>query len=178
MQDTYTLARPYAVAAFRQAQEQGALDGWSGALQTLGVIVSEQSVRSIAGNPKITNETLTKLLLDIGGAQFFDAARNFVRVLVDAERLLLAPQVSELFDRLKFDAEGAAHVTVETAFELSDKDRKSIADALRKHFTRTVTMDVTLDEALIGGVIVRAGDKVMDASVRGQLEQLALRLES
>ncbi len=176
MQETYTLARPYARAAFKQAQEQGALDGWSDALRTLSLIVSDPRMQSIARNPKVDAGTLTQLILDIGGSHFFAAARNFVRVLVDADRLLLAPQISVLFDRMKDESEGSTQVSVVSAFELSDEDQQRIAEALRAHFNRTITMSVDVDESLIGGVIVRAGDQVMDASVRGQIEQLALRL--
>ena len=176
MQETYTLARPYAVAAFKQAKEQGALDGWSEALRVLGLIASDPVLQKLAQNPKVGQETLKQLILDIGGKQFFDVARNFVTVLVDADRLMLAPQVSELFDAMKAEAEDSAQVSVLTAFELSAEEQQRIVEALRKYFRRTVNLDVSVDESLIGGVIVRAGDKVMDASVRGQLEQLALRL--
>ena len=176
MQETYTLARPYAVAAFKQAKEQGALDGWSEALRTLGQIASDPDLQKIAQNPKVSREVLAKLVLDIGGVRFFDIARNFVTVLIDADRLMLAPEVSTLFDGMKAEAEDSAQINVLTAFELSEEEQQRLTEALRKHFRRAVNLDVSMDESLIGGVILRAGDKVMDASVRGQLEQLALRL--
>lgn len=176
MQENLTLARPYAMAAFKQAREQGAMGGWSDALRTLGAIVSDPQMQSIARNPKVGDEQLVDLLMQVGGQHFFDIARNFVHVLVDAERLLLAPEISVLFDRMKANAEGSAQVSVLTAFELSEDDSKRIADTLQAHFKRNVTMDVQVDESLIGGVIVRSGDQVMDASVRGQLEQLRQRI--
>ena len=176
MQETYTLARPYAMAAFKQAREQDALGDWSQALETLGRVMSDPHMQSIARNPKVGRKQLVDLLMDIGDKHSFDIAGNFVHVLVDAERILLAPEISTLFDRMKADAEGSAQVEVLTAFELSDEDRKRIADALEKHFKRRVSLNVQLDDSLIGGVVVRSGDQVMDASVRGQLELLRQRI--
>ena len=176
MQENDTLARPYAVAAFKQAREQGAFGGWSDALRTLGSVVADSRIQAIARNPKVDAETLTRLVLDIGGDSFFDIARNFVRVLVDAERLLLAPEIFMLFDRLRASAEGSAQVLVTTAFGLSAEDEERIAESLARHFKRSISMEVVVDESLIGGVVVRSGDQVLDASVKGQLEQLALRI--
>ena len=176
MQGNYTLARPYAMAAFKQAREQGDLERWSQALSMLGSIMSDPLMKATARNPKVSDRQLVTLLNDVGGEQLFDSARNFVQVLVEAERILLAPEIAELFERLKAEAEGSAKVELLTAFELSDEDQKRIGSALEKYFNRRVSMSVQVDDSLIGGVIVRSGDQVMDASVRGQLEQLGQRI--
>ena len=176
MQENYTLARPYATAAFKQAREQDALEQWSGALQALAGIVADPRMQSVARNPKVDEQQLTDLVMEVGGKAFPEQVRNFVHVLVDSERLLLAPEMAELFERMKADAEGSARVSLLTAYELADEDRDRIGKALEKHFGRRVELEVTVDESLIGGVIVRSGDQVMDASVRGQLEQLGQRI--
>ena len=176
MEGTYTLARPYAMAAFKQAREDDALESWSDALGALGAIMSDPQMQGAARNPKVGDDQLAKLLMEVGGDRFSGTTANFVKVLVESERILLAPEIHELFERFKADDEGSAQVEVLTAFELSDEDQKRIGDALEKHFKRKVSMNVQLDESLIGGVVVRSGDQVMDASVRGQLQQLGQRI--
>lgn len=175
MQENLTLARPYAMAAFKQAREQGALEGWSDALRTLGAVMSDPKMQSAAQDPKLSDAQLIGFVMEVGG-EHLTTAKNFVHVLVDAERILLAPEISTLFDRFKADAEGTAQVQVLTAFELSEADTQRIAGTLETHFKRRVSLNVETDESLIGGVMVRSGDQVMDASVRGQLEQLRQRI--
>lgn len=176
MQENLTIARPYAQAAFKQAREQGALGGWSDVLAFLGALVSDPLMRRVIRNPRVARDTLAGIVLAIGGERFFPAAQNFVRVLVDAERLEVAPQIAALFEMLRADAERVAPVELTTAYPLEDADKASIEAALEQRFSRRVVLDTSVDAGLIGGAVIHAGDHVIDASVRGRLHQLAQRL--
>jgi F-type H+-transporting ATPase subunit delta len=176
MQENLTIARPYAQAAFKQAREQGSLGGWSDVLVFLAAVVSDPLMQQVIRNPRIPPGTLAEVVLSVGGDRLFPAARNFVHVLVDAERLLLAPQIASLYAELRAEAERVAPVELTTAYPLEDSDKARIQAALEQRFARKVVLGTSVDAGLIGGVVIHAGDSVIDASVRGRLNQLAQRL--
>lgn len=169
-------ARPYAIAAFRQAQEEGALAQWSELLQFLRAVVSNPTMAGIIGNPRVERTKLIELITDIGGEVFSPTAQNFLKVLVYHGRLTLVPDITELFEEQRRDEEGKARVEVVSAFKLSQKYADAITQAVAKRLDREVDLTVRIDKSIIGGVIIRAGDLVIDASLRGRLQQLAQEL--
>lgn len=173
MAETSTLARPYAQAVFQIAKAQQALPKWSETLALLSAVVSNDHVQAAIGNPRLTKPALATLILDVGGNKLDESAKNFVRLLVDNGRLRLVPDIAEQYDALRAEEESTMSAEVVSAFELSAEQTKQIAAALKKRLGRDVTVTARVDEGLLGGAIVRAGDLVIDGSASGQLQKLA-----
>ncbi|MGA6097780.1 F0F1 ATP synthase subunit delta [Stutzerimonas marianensis] len=178
MINTQTLARPYAKAAFEFAGSAGRIDAWSGMLSLAAVAVEVPQVADLLKNPRLTSESKVRTLVQLLGSDVDDAFRNFVSTLGDNDRLDVLPTIRELFEELKAEAEKTIDVEVQTAFELTPAQLQTLAAALSKRLDRTVNPQQVVNPALIGGVVIRAGDVVVDGSVRGKLSQLAESLKS
>jgi F-type H+-transporting ATPase subunit delta len=176
MADKITIARPYAKAAFEEARDRKRLGPWSEALHTVAAVVSDSRVGELLGNPRVTPEELAALVSGIAGPQLDEEGRNFVRTLADNQRLSLLPEISALFDELKGEAEGVVEVVVTSAAPLDDSQRGKLTAALERRLGRSVHLQCTTDPALIGGAVLRAGDMVIDGSLRGRLERIAYEL--
>ena len=173
MLEKTTIARPYAQAVFELAEETSSIGEWSDALSLLGKITGDEQMRLLVNNPKVSHEQLQDLVIGIGGDAFSQAFRNFVKVLVSASRLQYAPQVAELFAAMRDDAEGTIDVEVSAAFELDQTQQDNIARGISERLGKKVKISSKIDESLIGGAVIRAGDSVIDASLRGRLNELA-----
>ncbi len=173
MADKSTIARPYAKAAFDEARDKGQLGPWSQALRTAAAVVSDSRVEALLGNPRVTPEELAALVIEIAGPELDEQGRNFVRTLADNRRLALLPEISALFDELKGEAEGIVDVVVTSAAPLNDSERGKLAAAPERRLGRSVRLQCATDPALIGGAVLRAGDWVLDGSLRGRLERIA-----
>lgn len=178
MINTQTLARPYAKAAFEFASAAGQIDAWSGMLSLAAVAVDVPQVTELLKNPRLTSESKVQTLVQLFGSDIDEAFRNFVSTLGDNDRLDVLPTIRELFEELKAEAEKTLDVEVQTAFELTSAQLQTLAAALSKRLDRTVNPQQVVNPALIGGVVIRAGDVVVDGSVRGKLSQLAESLKS
>ena len=178
MADKSTIARPYAKAAFEEARDHERLGPWSDALRTAAAVVGDSRVEQLLGNPRITPQELATLVIEIAGPQLGEEGRNFVRTLADNRRLALLPEIAALFDELKAEAEGIVDVTVTSAAPLDDAQRGKLAAALERRLGRSVRLHCVTDPALIGGAVLRAGDLVIDGSLRARLERIAYALSS
>ena len=176
MADTGELARPYAIAAFQQAQEEGKLSEWSDMLETLTLITKDPTMAGLIVNPKVSKEELVGLILDVAGERLSGTAQNLVRVLGEYSRLGLISQIERIFNEERSRHEGRSEVTVISAFELSAEQEQSISNAMSKRLGTEVSLSVEIDKDLIGGVLIRAGDLIIDASLRGRLTQLGQTL--
>ncbi len=172
MADRLTIARPYAKAAFAQAQADGRLASWSGALARAAAAVGDERVRALFGSPKVTPEQLSGFIAGIAGDELDGSGRNFVAVLAEAKRLPFLPEIVQIFDQLKDDAERVVDVQITSAAPLGEEEAKIVA-ALEKRFARKVRVHADVDPALIGGAVVRAGDLTIDGSVKARLARLA-----
>ena len=172
MAESHTIARPYAEAAFKIARELDALPSWSDALSRLAVVVADEAASELVGNPRVSAEVAATVLADAAG-QLSAEQRNFVRVLADNERLSVMREIASQFETLRNDLEGVVQAQVSSAFPLSDAQLAEIVATLRAKYGREVKAIVHVDSDLIGGVSIRVGDEVMDASVRSKLAQLA-----
>ncbi len=168
-----TIARPYAEAIFAEAQESDALEAWAKNLALLAKIVSEEALARQIATPSVPRERLRDLILDIGGEELLPEARNLVRLLAANKRLALLPEIERLFAALRNRAQGIQPVQIRTAYPLDEEERRRIAEALRKKLSTEIALSVEEDPSLIGGLIIQAGDLVIDASLRGRLEKLA-----
>jgi F-type H+-transporting ATPase subunit delta len=178
MAESITLARPYANAAFEVAAADNALAQWSQMLHTLAAVTSQAKISDLLKSPALTAQQQSEALLSICGDSVSDKGSNMVKLLAENRRLALLPQISELFDTLKATREKSIDVEVSTAYALSDAVVKSLTAALEKRLDRTVKLHSSVDKQLIGGVVIRAGDTVIDNSVRGKLNKLAESLSS
>lgn len=178
MAELATIARPYAEAAFEIARDAQALPAWSDMLRFAATLVGDSRVAEALDNPRLDAAAKESLLLSIGGDRFAGEARNFIRVLVEAERIALLPQISAMFDTLKDDAEATAKATIESAFELTDAQVAELRGALEKRFGRKIEATVTVNPELIGGARVSVGDAVLDGSVQAKLAAMRAQLRA
>ena len=176
MAETGELARPYAVAAFKQADEEGRLGEWAEMLELLGAVARDATVSGLIANPRVDRARLVELFIEVCGDRLSDTGRNFVKVVGEYGRFALLPDISERFTEERAAREGRNQVHVTSAFKLSKAQRANIAAAMEKRLGTKVTLDCAVDDSLIGGVVIRAGDLVIDASLRGRLEQLSQTL--
>jgi F-type H+-transporting ATPase subunit delta len=176
MADKSTIARPYARAAFKEAKQKNRLADWSRALQVGAAVVQDARVENLLGNPHVTPEELAKLVGDVAGPQLEDLGRNFLQTLAENRRLAYLPEISVIFDELKDLAEGVIDVTVTSAAALDEQQRATLTAALTKKLKREVRLHCETDAKLIGGAILRAGDLVIDGSLRTRLDRIAYEL--
>ena len=172
MAEALTIARPYAEAAFEIAQESGALANWSGALQRLASVLHIDGIRGIIGNPRLTADQVAELIGDVAG-ELTAEQRGFVLLLAENERLSVLPEIAEHFEALKNQSEGVLDARITSAYPLFDPQVADVVSVLESKYGRKVKATVTVDPDLLGGVSIRIGDEVIDASVRGKLSQLA-----
>lgn len=176
MAEKSTIARPYAQAVFRLAQEQNDLAKWSDMLQATAVIVGDPTMQALIGNPRVTREQLIQLINELAGERLDDHGRNLIHLLVDNHRLDCLPELAALYEAYRREAERTVDAQVITAFPLDDEQQRRIADALQARLGRTVTLHQTVDASLVGGVVIRTDDQVIDGSVTSQLSKLARSL--
>lgn len=177
MAELRTLARPYAEAVFELARGGDKLAAWSQALDTLAAIAANEDVAALIGNPGVDDGDLAEAVVAIAG-KTLDApggqwAQNLVRLLAENDRLRLLPEIAAQYAGLRAAAENRVDVEVSAAGELGEKQRKALAEALEKRLVRQVSLSCSIDEDLIGGAVIRAGDLVIDGSVRAQLARLS-----
>ncbi|MCX2840924.1 F0F1 ATP synthase subunit delta [Microbulbifer thermotolerans] len=178
MAELSTLARPYAKAAFSYAQAASDLNGWSTALATAAAVSQSEKVRELLENPQLTSEERADKFLSICSDELSEAGGNFIRLLAENQRLSLLPEISALFEELKAQAEATLDVEVISARPLSESQAQKLTQALSKKFAREVHLHSSVDESLLGGAIIRAGDTVIDGTVRGRLAKLAEAMNS
>ena len=176
MAESTTLARPYAVAAYKRAKETGTADRWSESFAFLSAVMSDERMKQAAANPKGKREDFAAAFVELCGEHLDTEAENFVRILIRNRRLDLIKQIAEIFEQNKAEDEGYIDADVYTAFALDDDEWNSLAAMLERVLKKKPRLRVFIDKRLIGGVYIRAGDRVIDASVRGRVERLAKRL--
>lgn len=172
MSDFTTIARPYAQAAFEYAKETDMLDDWQSILFMLGEYIVHPEVQALLKNPSYSAEQHADFCAELLSKELDTAQENFIKVLAENDRLSALPAISALFIAFRAESEKTLPVTVKSAFALDEDDLKKISIFLKTKFDRGITLETEVDESLIGGVLIRAGDCVIDGSVRGQLEKL------
>ena len=172
MAERTTIARPYADAAFQTARDENALARWSEMVKLARAIGEDPQMVDALTSPRLDGDDKAALFLSIAGDRFSEPMRNFVRVLIEADRIELLPEIAQLFESLRNDAEGVAQATIESALPLSDAQVAQITEALAKRFGKRIEAATSINPALIGGARIAVGDAVIDGSVRGKLEQM------
>ncbi|CND75428.1 F0F1 ATP synthase subunit delta [Yersinia enterocolitica] len=177
MSEFVTVARPYAKAAFDFAVEHQAVDRWQNMLAfTAQVTRNEQIAELLSG--AVAPETMSKTFIAVCGEKLDEPAQNFIRVMAENGRLLVLPEVLLQFIQLRASLESTVDVEVSSASPLNDEQLAKIAAAMEKRLSRKVKLNCKIDKSVMAGVVIRAGDMVIDGSVRGRLERLADVLQS
>lgn len=185
MADKNTIARPYARAIFDIARKEDALQEMSASLNTARELLRDGRVEKLLANPLLSNAKRLKFLADLfassaGEDSVFAGAHehgtNFLKLLLEYDRVAVLPEIAQHFDALKAAIENTVDVTVTSAAPLNDDQQKAVAAALKNRLGRDVNLSTEIDENLIGGAVIRAGDVVIDGSVRARLEGLATAL--
>lgn len=178
MAEPSTIARPYAEAVFKLADAQGKLADWSIALANLSAVAADARVRAAVGDPNLPAAKAAGLVISILAGKLSGDAENFVRVLAENGRLGVVAEIRAHFEALKNQREGTVEAEIHTAFELSPAQLADLVARLEKKTGRKVKARVSVDPALIGGVKVAVGDKVIDGSARAQLGALENALKA
>lgn len=176
MAEKTTIARPYAQAVFALAQSRKELPRWSEMLQLAATVAADGRVGSLIGNPRVSKDDLTKLLLGICGDKLSKEAQNLIHVLVENDRLDVLTEIAGLYEVYRAEAERTVEAQVISAFPVNAAQQQQIIAGLKKRLGREVTLSCETDKDLLGGAIIRAGDLVIDGSVTGQLAKLQVAL--
>jgi F-type H+-transporting ATPase subunit delta len=178
MAELSTYARPYAKAAFGFALAAQDLAGWEQQLNTLAAVAGTEKVAAALASPSLTSAQQCALLEGVCGEALSANGRNFLHILAENKRLALLPEISAQFHTLKALQEKAVDVQVVSAFALDSQTEATLVTALAASLQRQVKVNTVVDQTLIGGVVVRTGDVVIDNSVRGRLNKLAATMNS
>jgi len=178
MAELTTVARPYAKAAFQFANENSKLSEWSEILSFVTAVVEDETVAEVLDDPKFTSEQKADVVTKICAERLDKGIQNFISLLASNGRLALLPQIVELYEKLKAEQEQSVDVEIISAFEVSPAENQILAGALAKRFNQEVNIETKVDQSIIGGLIIRAGDLVIDGSVRGKLAKLAETMNS
>jgi len=173
MAEKATIARPYARAAFDYARGHDVLADWSSSLAAAAQVAAGPRVVPLLSSPLVRPAQVVGLIAEAGGTAAGAPARNFLEVLAENGRLGLLPEIAAQYEALRQEAEKIVDVEVVSAMDLDDAQEARLAQALRSRLDREVRIHARTDASLIGGAIVRAGDLVIDGSLKGRLERLA-----
>ncbi|MEO0367478.1 MAG: F0F1 ATP synthase subunit delta [Pseudomonadota bacterium] len=176
MSDNASIARPYAKAIFALAKESSDYEPWVQGLDSLATVTADQTFEQVVADPKINTTQVTDLLLELVKDQLPKGGDNLVRLLVKNNRTSVVSDISAQFQALVAKEQATVNAEVITAFGLSDQQRKDLAAALQQRLGVKVTLEEQIDESLVGGAIVKAGDLVIDGSAQGRLEKLTTAL--
>ena len=175
MSEANTIARPYAQAAYEVAQKQADLKGWSVVLQMLTSLLANAEVKAAVSSPRVKRVQIEGLMLQLAGELNKEQA-NFVRVLAESGRLEVVAEIAAMYEVLRAEAEKTSQITVSSAFALNDEQQQKIAAALKARLGRDIKLSCNVDKALLGGIVIRMGDKVIDGSANTRLAELAYAL--
>ena len=178
MAELVTIARPYAEAVFRLAQEGNAFAEWSRMLQMAAAVAQDAQMAALIADPKVGSETVSRVFLGVCDATLTDAGKNFVKLLIDNHRLTVLPQIANLYEALKREHQNEVEAVIASALPLNDAQVQDLVAALEKRFGHKVKATTHVDASLIGGARISVGDVVIDGSVSGQLQKMASALKS
>jgi F-type H+-transporting ATPase subunit delta len=176
MSDFTTAARPYANAVYDTARENNALDSWSDALANLANVISDSQMSELLDNPELGKIQKGELVVQVLGEKLTEQQQNLVKLMAENGRLKLMPDVVEQFEVARAKAENKIDAEVISAFELTAEQTNELVKTLKNKLGCDITLTTTIDESLIGGVVIKAGDTIIDASMKSQLDSLALSL--
>ena len=173
MAELSNIARPYARAVFELAKAGAAYSAWSEQLDMLAAVAADPNVGDLFNNPRVSRRELSLVFTDVCGDRLDENVKNLVRLLAQNRRLHALPAIAEQYEHLRAEAEQTVQAELESALPVSDTQQQQIVEALSQRMGRRVELTVKTNEELLGGAVVRAGDLVIDGSIRARLEKLA-----
>jgi F-type H+-transporting ATPase subunit delta len=176
MAERITTARPYAKAIFALARKNNSLAATAEGLLLGAQVVADPSVHALLGSPHVTAAQLAELVNGIAGSKLDENGRDFVALLAQNRRLGFLPEIAALYEQMRAEVENAVEVEVTSATALSPDQESRYAAALQKKLGRTVRLRTRVDQGLLGGAVLKAGDLVIDGSIKGRLDRLATEL--
>ncbi len=176
MAEKVTLARPYAEAIFESASQDKEIDSWSDILSVLSQISQSEKVIDQVNNPELSHDDKVGVFTSVGKDFLNEKAINLVKLAAENEKLDLFPEIAEMYEDLKAEAKSIIEAEVMSAYAVNATQKKLIIDSLEKRFDKKVTITTSIDKSLIGGIIIRAGDLVIDGSVSSQLKKITQTL--
>lgn len=168
-----TIARPYALAAFEYAQEKSELPAWESMLKMAAIIAQDTEMTLLLQRPGVSSKQLAELFCDLLSKEMSNERRNFIFLLSEYDRLTALPEIAELFIHYRAEHEKTMTVQVTSAVKLNEAYQEKLVQALTKRLKRKISLQCLIDETLLGGVVVRAGDWVLDGSIRGKLNRMS-----
>ena len=177
MAEIATIARPYANAVFDLGKRDGALEQWSRMLSVLDATSRDGTVALLLDSPDLPSSAKAFRLAEICGDELDDRGKKFLQSLADHDRLGLVGEIRNQFEELRAEEQKSLEVEVISAFALTDAQSDGLKQALNQKFEKEITIESRVDSSLIGGAVIRAGDMVIDGSIRGRLNKLAETLE-
>jgi F-type H+-transporting ATPase subunit delta len=178
MAEKTTLARPYAKAIFDLACQDNDIDSWMEKLQLLSEVSSIDELQDVIKNPEVKLDDIVSIFKDICKDNLDEKAINLIRLAGENGRLDLFPQIASEFAILKSDAQGTMEAEIISAYAVNATQKKLITDSLIKRFNKDVSITTTIDKSLVGGIVIRAGDLVIDGSVSNQIQKITHTLMS
>lgn len=173
MSENITFARPYARAVYDLASEEGRVAQWGATLSLIAKAATQIDAAGLVGDPRITDPSMVQIVADLCGGALDGQGKNLVRLLVENRRLASAADLAAMFEQFRAQGEGVIKAHVVSARLLTEAQREALVAALKQKLGRDITLSTEEDETLLAGAIVRAGDLVIDGSLKGRLEQLA-----
>ncbi|ANU37057.1 F0F1 ATP synthase subunit delta [Vibrio scophthalmi] len=180
MSDIQTIAYPYAKAAFDFAKESDALDEWMVGLNLVANVMEQPSLRpqvkALEQGGKSEADNFLHLLFSICDGFIDLHTQNLLKLMAENQRLVVMRSVAEIFTQLKDDNDLRLDVTVSTSEPLDDEQYEELLQALEKKFDRHINLTSKIDKSLIGGIVVQAGELVIDGSLQTSIQRLATNL--
>ena len=176
MAEYTTSARPYARAVYARATETSSVESWGEALALLAAVATDASKQEILDKPQLSKEQKGEILLKVLSDKLNQQQQNLVRLMAENGRLRALPEVAHQFEIYRAEAEGKVDAEVISAFALTSEQERAITEMLKSKLGRDVSITTSTDESLIGGVVIKAGDTIIDGSMKSQLESLAINL--
>jgi F-type H+-transporting ATPase subunit delta len=178
MAEISTIARPYAVAAYKLGKEQNALAKWSEMLGFAAAVVNDAQMQAYIQDPKVVSSELQEVFLKVCGDKLNEFGQNLIKVLVEYDRISVLPAITSAFEALKAQDEGVLDAQIIAASKPTDAEIKDLVRRLESKFSKKIEASVSVDAELIGGIKIIVGDTVIDASVKAQLQNLAYTLSA
>jgi F-type H+-transporting ATPase subunit delta len=168
-----TAARPYARAAFDYASSNGVIDQWAEMISFCAAVADNAIMKAALDRPSLNRQKSAELFNKVCADKLDQHGKNFVKLLAENSRISLLPDIAVLYHHYQTEAEGIVDAELISALEVSEQQIEAIAGSLAKRLGKKISITTSIDEKLIGGAIIRAGDMVIDGSVRGRLEKLS-----
>jgi F-type H+-transporting ATPase subunit delta len=178
MAEISTIARPYAVAAYQLAKETKSLDKWSQMLAFVSAVASDARMQDLINNPKMVSADLLDAFLKVSGDKLNEQGQNMIKILIEYGRLAVLPAIADAYEALKAQDEGVLEAEIIAASQPSQAEISGLVKKLEAKFGKKIEASVTVQPEIIGGVKIIVGDTVIDASVQGQLQNLAYTLSA